>query len=134
VISAVPEPLAAAVMVTVTVVEADGAEPVPVATTLKVPVVAVAEAEKVKVVLHVAVQLEAERPAVTPAGNPEVENATATGFPAVRVAVMVSAAALPCWIETAGEDAVSTTADGVRGGAAVVNVESAETAGWPVPF
>jgi hypothetical protein len=92
----VPEPLAAAVIVTATVVEAEGAAPVPVTTTLKVPVVAVEEAERVKVVLHVAVQLVAENPAVTPAGNPEVENATATAFPAVRVAVMASVAALPC--------------------------------------
>jgi len=100
--------------------------PVPVTTMLYVPGEAVAEVESVRVVLHVAVQLEDEKPADTPAGNEDTENTTEAGLPETRVAVILSVAELPCRTERAFDaDERESTVDVVTG-AAVVKVESEE--------
>ena len=82
--------------------------------------------ESVRVVLHVAVQLEGEKPPDTPAGNEDTENDTEAGFPETRVAVIPSVTELPCTTESACDAADRESVVGVGTGAAVVKVESEE--------
>jgi len=56
--------------------------------TVVVPVVAVAVAENETVTVHVGLQGLFVKVAVTPVGNPDVENVTDTVVPATRVAVI----------------------------------------------
>ena len=82
--------------------------------------------ESVRVVLHVAVPLEGEKPADTPAGNEDAENDTEAGFPETRVAVIPSVTELPCTTGSACDADDRDSVVDVVTGAAVVKVESEE--------
>jgi hypothetical protein len=123
--------LLAAAIFRETVVDVATPEPVPLMTRGKMPVEVVDDVATLTVVLHVAVQVAAEKVAVTPAGSDDAENATETGKPARRTAVMPVVAACP-WIS----DRVDAVADiEIEVGMAdVVNVESVETVVPPLEF
>lgn len=118
-------------MLTETVVEAAIPDPVPLMMRGKTPVGVFDDVASVSVVLQVAAQVEAEKAAVTPAGNDAAENATEAGGPDSRRAVTPSVAAWPCITES-----VEAPADNEIevGRAAVVKVESAETVAPPLEF
>jgi len=115
-----------AITVTATFAEAEVPPPVPVMPTLYVPVDALVDAEKVKVVLHVAMQVEEENEAVTPAGNDDAANDTAMGLPVTSVAVTVLVVDCPCATFRLGDEAAREMLDDPAG-VAVVKVESDES-------
>jgi len=98
-----------------------------------VPAAAVVVVESVSVVPQVAVHVESEKEADTPAGSPEAANETATGLPEVRVAVMLSVTELPCVTESDDGEAESEMAGG-RAAAAIVRATVVVAEGAdPVP-
>src|SRR3982074_1723728 len=85
--------LVAALMPRETVVDAAIPEPVPLMMTGKTPVGVYDDVASVSVVLHVALQVVAEKAAVPPAGSDAAENATGLGKPDRSSAVTPSVAA-----------------------------------------
>jgi len=123
--------LVAALMLRETVVDAANPDPVPLIMRGKTPVGVLDDVASVRVVLHVAVQLAAEKAAVTPAGNDDAENATEAGEPDRRRTVTPSAADWPCItesVEVAADNEIAVDK------AAVVKVESGDTVTPPLEF
>src|SRR3981081_4725801 len=93
--------LLAALTLREAVVDAAIPEPTPLMTTGKTPVGVYDDVARVKVVLHVATQVAAENPTVTPAGSDDTEKATEAGRPDRRRAVTAFVVDCPCIKETA---------------------------------
>ena len=87
--------LLAALILRETVVDAAIPEPVPLMTRGKTPVGVFDDVAKLRVVLQDAVQVGAEKAAVTPAGRDDAENATDAGSPDRRSAVIPLVADCP---------------------------------------
>jgi len=106
-------------------------EPVPLMMSGKTPTGEFDDVANFSVVLQVAVQVGAEKAAVTPAGREDAENATDAGNPDSSSAVMPSVADWPWINERVGAVADSEIEVGM---ADVVNVESVETVVPPLEF
>ena len=76
--------------------------------------------------LHVGVQLEEEKEAVAPTGNPDTLNDTGAVVPKTSVAVTLLLTVEPCFTERVEEPAESEKLNGDEAAGAVVNVESGE--------
>jgi len=123
--------LVAAAIFRETVVDVATPEPVPLMMSGKTPTGEFDDVANFSVVLQVAVQVGAEKAAVTPAGREDAENATDAGNPDSSSAVMPSVADWPWINERVGAVADSEIEVGM---ADVVNVESVETVVPPLEF
>ena len=119
----------AALMFNARVVDAAVPPPEPAMTTENTPVGAEADVVRVRVELQVAMQLEIEKVAVTPAGSDGAEKPTETGKPEISAAVIPSVTDCPRINEMLGAAADKEIA---VGRAAVIKVESAETVEPPL--